>query len=164
MNLLVQNNYLHSDLGKFSCAIGRGGLTKNKIEGDHKTPIGEFKFKKVFYRADKLGKMVFNLPSQVIDKDCGWCDDPEHKQYNQLIKFPFSASAEKLHRDDDLYDLLFVINYNTDPIIPGNGSAIFLHISKPNFGGTEGCIAIEKKNIIELSKKIDLETKLIIKS
>ena len=164
MNLLVQNNYLHSDLGQCSCAIGRDGLTKNKIEGDHKTPIGEFKFKKVFYRADKLGKMVFNLPSQVIDKDCGWCDDPEHKQYNQLIKFPFSASAEKLHRDDDLYDLLFVINYNTDPIIPGNGSAIFLHISKPNFGGTEGCIAIEKKNIIELSKKIDLETKLIIKS
>ena len=164
MNLLVQNNYLHSNLGQYACAIGRDGLTKNKIEGDHKTPIGEFKFKKIFYRADKLGEMIFNLPSQVIDKNCGWCDDPGHKNYNQLIKFPFSASAERLYRDDNLYDLLCVINYNTDPIVPGKGSAIFLHISKPNFDGTEGCIAIEKKYIIELSKKIDLKTKLIIKS
>ena len=76
------------------------------------TQVTEALAKATGLSVDKLGKMVFNLPSQVIDKDCGWCDDPEHKQYNQLIKFPFSASAEKLHRDDDLYDLLFVINYN----------------------------------------------------
>ena len=59
MNLLVQNNYLHSDLGRFACAIGRAGLTTNKIEGDHKTPVGEFKFKKIYYRKDKLGEMDF---------------------------------------------------------------------------------------------------------
>ena len=163
MNLLVQNNWLHSDLGRYSCAIGREGLTKNKIEGDLKTPVGDFRFKKIFYRADKLGEMVFNLPSQVIRKNSGWCDDPGHKQYNQFIKFPFDASAEKLYRDDTLYDLFFVIDYNTDPIVPSKGSAIFLHICKPNFEGTEGCIAIEKKNIIELSKKIDMESRLIIK-
>ena len=163
MNLLLQNNYLHSDLGRFACVIGRAGLTTNKIEGDHKTPIGEFKFKKVFYRADKLGEMAFNLPSQVIDKDYGWCDDPEHKQYNQLIKFPFDSSAEKLFRDDDLYDIICVLNYNTNPIVPGKGSAIFLHICKPNFAGTEGCVAIEKKNILKLVNLIDLNTKLIIK-
>ena len=81
-----------------------------------------------------------------------------------IFKFPFDASAEKLFRDDDLYDLLCVINHNTDPIVPGKGSAIFLHISKPNFEGTEGCVAIEKENIIELAKKIDLTTKLIIKN
>ncbi len=164
MNLLVQNNYLNTDLGQYSCAIGKDGLTKNKVEGDHKTPIGKFKFKKVFYRADKLGKMVFNLPSQIIKKNSGWCDDPKHKLYNQFIKFPFNASAERLYRDDGLYDLLFVIDYNIDPIVPGKGSAIFLHICKPNFEGTEGCIAIEKKNIIELSKKIDLQTKLIVRN
>ena len=84
--------------------------------------------------------------------------------YNQHIQFPFEASAEKLFRDDNLYDLLVVINHNTDPIVPGKGSAIFLHISKPNFEGTEGCVAIEKENIIELTKKIDLTTKLIIKN
>ena len=164
MNLLVQNNYLYSDLGQFACAIGRGGLTTNKIEGDHKTPVGEFKFKKIYYRKDKLGEMTFKIPFVIIGENDGWCDDPKSKSYNQHVQFPFDSSAEKLFRDDDLYDLLCVINHNTDPIIPGKGSAIFLHISKPNFEGTEGCVAIEKENIIELAKKIDLTTKLIIKN
>ena len=163
MKLLVQNNYLYSDLGQFACAIGRGGLTTNKIEGDHKTPVGEFKFKKIYYRKDKLGEMTFKIPFVIIGENDGWCDDPKSKLYNQHIQFPFDSSAEKLFRDDDLYDLLCVINHNTDPIIPGKGSAIFLHISKPNFEGTEGCVAIEKGNIIELAKKIDVTTKLIIK-
>ena len=164
MKLLVQNNYLYSDLGQFACAIGRGGLTTNKIEGDHKTPVGEFKFKKIYYRKDKLGEMTFKIPFVIIGENDGWCDDPKSKLYNQHIQFPFDSSAEKLFRDDDLYDLLCVINHNTDPIIPGKGSAIFLHISKPNFEGTEGCVAIEKENIIELAKKIDLTTRLIIKN
>ncbi len=163
MNLLVQNNYLYSDLGRFTCAIGRAGLTTNKIEGDHKTPVGEFKFKKIYYRKDKLGEMIFQIPFAIIAENDGWCDDPKSKLYNQHVQFPFDSSAEKLFRDDDLYDLLCVINHNTDPIIPGKGSAIFLHISKPNFEGTEGCVAIEKENIIELAKKIDVTTKLIIK-
>ena len=164
MNLLVQNNYLYSDLGRFSCAIGRAGLTTNKIEGDHKTPVGEFKFKKIYYRKDKLGEMIFQIPFAIIAENDGWCDDPKSKLYNQHVQFPFDSSAEKLFRDDDLYDLLVVINHNTDPIVPGKGSAIFLHISKPNFEGTEGCVAIEKENIIELAKEIDLTTKLIIKN
>ena len=163
MKLLVHNNCLYSDLGQYFCAIGHQGLTYNKIEGDHKTPVGEFKFKKIYYRADKLGTMVFNLPSAIISENDGWCDDPKSKFYNQFIQFPFNSSAEKLYRDDDLYDLICVINHNTDPIIPGKGSAIFLHVCKSNFEGTEGCLAIEKKNIIQLAKVIDLKTKLIIK-
>ena len=163
MKLLVQNNYLHSELGQVTCAIGRAGLTRNKTEGDHKTPVGEFKFQKIYYRKDRLGEMFFQIPYATIERNDGWCDDPKSRLYNQHIQFPFDASAEKLFRDDGLYDLLFVINYNTDPVIPGKGSAIFLHISKPNFEGTEGCIAIERGVIIELAKKIDLTTTLIIK-
>ena len=163
MNLLVQNNYLHSDLGRFSCAIGRAGLTTNKIEGDHKTPVGEFKFKKIYYRKDKLGEMIFQIPFAIIAENDGWCDDPKSKLYNQHVQFPFDASAERLFRDDDLYDIICVLNYNTNPIVPGKGSAIFLHICKPNFAGTEGCVAIEKKNILKLVNLIDFNTKLIIK-
>ena len=162
MNLLVQNNCLHSDLGQYSCAIGRKGLTKNKIEGDLKTPVGEFRFKKIFYRADKLGEMVFNLPSQVIRKNSGWCDDPGHKQYNQFIEFPFNSSAEKLYRDDNLYDLFFVINYNTDPIIPSKGSAIFLHVADKEYKSTHGCIAIQKGRMIDLATKLDKASKITI--
>ena len=87
MNLLVQNNYLHSDLGRFACAIGRAGLTTNKIEGDHKTPVGEFKFKKIYYRKDKLGEMIFKIPFAIIEENDGWCDDPKSKLYNQHINF-----------------------------------------------------------------------------
>ena len=163
MNLLVQNNYLHSDLGRFACVIGRAGLTTNKIEGDHKTPVGEFKFKKIYYRKDKLGEMTFKIPFVIIGENDGWCDDPKSKLYNQHVQFPFNASAERLFRDDDLYDIICVLNYNTNPIVPGKGSAIFLHICKPNFAGTEGCVAIEKKNILKLVNLIDLNTKLIIK-
>ena len=163
MNLLVQNNYLHSDLGRFTCAIGRAGLTTNKIEGDHKTPVGEFKFKKIYYRKDRLGEMLFKIPFAIIEENDGWCDDPKSKLYNQHIQFPFDASAERLFRDDDLYDIICVLNYNTNPIVPGKGSAIFLHICKPNFAGTEGCVAIEKKNILKLVNLIDFNTKLIIK-
>ncbi len=163
MNLLVQNNYLHSDLGRFACAVGRGGLTTNKVEGDHKTPVGEFKFKKIYYRKDRLGEMIFQIPFATIRENDGWCDDPKNKLYNQHVQFPFDASAERLFRDDDLYDIICVLNYNTNPIVPGKGSAIFLHICKPNFAGTEGCVAIEKKNILKLVNLIDFNTKLIIK-
>ena len=164
MELLLENNFLYSNLDKYSCAVGCKGLTGNKLEGDHKTPTGEFKFKEVFYREDKLGYMKFNLPTKIITQNDGWCDDPKSKLYNQHIQFPFDANAEKLFRDDDLYDLLFVIDYNIDPVVPGKGSAIFLHISKPNFEGTEGCIALAKADIIELAKRIDIKTKLIIKN
>ena len=86
MNLLLQNNYLYSDLGQYTCAVGRHGLTKDKIEGDHKTPVGKYKFKKIFYRADKLGELIFNIPSKIISKNDGWCDDPKNKYYNQYLK------------------------------------------------------------------------------
>ena len=106
-----------------------------------------------------MGEFSFKIPFAVIEKNDGWCDDPKSKLYNQHIKFPFDASAEKLFRDDDLYDIICVLNYNTNPIVPGKGSAIFLHICKPNFAGTEGCVAIEKKNILKLVNLIDFNTK-----
>ncbi len=162
MNLLVKNNFLYTARDTLRCAIGRNGLTKNKIEGDMCTPVGEFKFDKIYYRADRLDKLNFLIPSHSIDADDGWCDDPSSKLYNQFIKFPFNESAERLHRDDGLYDLICVISYNTDPIVARKGSAIFLHICKPNFESTEGCVAIEKSKLIEISQEIDLDTKITI--
>ena len=162
MKFIVKNNNLFTENESFKCAIGLGGLTDNKLEGDHCTPIGEFKFDKIYYRADKLGKMGFSISSIEISNNDGWCDDPNNKLYNQFVKFPFESSAEKLYRTDDLYDIICVINYNTDPIIPGKGSAIFLHVCKDDFTPTEGCIAVEKKVLIEISKQITAESSIII--
>ena len=164
MLYLKRNYFLIHNKDKYRCSIGKNGIKRLKKEGDFCTPTGKFNIGPIYYRKDRLGEMLFKIPFAIIEENDGWCDDPKSKLYNQHIQFPFDAGAEKLHRDDDLYDLLVVINHNTNPIVPGKGSAIFLHISKPNFEGTEGCVAIEKENIIELAKKIDLTTKLIIKN
>ncbi len=164
MEMLVKNNYLYAGSDAFRCSIGFGGMTENKREGDRCTPVGKFSFDKIYYRADKLGVLNFLLPSSKITKDDGWCDDPNSKYYNQFIKFPFDSSAEKLFREDNLYDIICVINYNTQSIIPGKGSAIFLHICKDNFDPTEGCIAVEKKNLLNISKQITTSSCIIIEN
>jgi L,D-peptidoglycan transpeptidase YkuD (ErfK/YbiS/YcfS/YnhG family) len=80
----------------------------------------------------------------------GWCDDPKSNFYNQQIKLPSKFGHEKLYRNDRIYDLLVVLNYNTKPIIKNKGSAIFLHIAKKNYEKTKGCVALKKKHLIQL--------------
>ena len=162
MNLLVKNNHLFVNNKKLQCAIGRGGLKKNKVEGDLSTPIGAFKFNKIYYRADKLGETNFEIDSSIIQKNDGWCDDEKSKFYNQYIQFPFNENAEHLYREDDIYDILCVLNYNTSPIIPGLGSAIFLHVARSNFAGTEGCIAIDKEALLKIATNITHDSRIVI--
>ena len=155
MELLVKNNYLFLENKKYQCAVGKNGLTKNKIEGDLCTPLGVFQFSKIFYRPDRLGEIKFLINSSTIKKNDGWCDDQDSKWYNQYVQFPFKESAEHLYREDNIYDLVCVLNYNTSPVVAGKGSAIFLHLCRNNFEGTEGCIAIEKEILIKIATSIE---------
>jgi L,D-peptidoglycan transpeptidase YkuD (ErfK/YbiS/YcfS/YnhG family) len=93
----------------------------------------------------------------------GWCDDPKSKFYNMQIKLPNKYSYEKLYRNDNLYDLIAVLNYNTRPILKNKGSAIFIHISNNSYKKTAGCIALKKKNLIYILSKIKKNTKIKIK-
>tara|TARA_A100001011_G_C13917829_1_gene677846 strand:- start:59 stop:553 length:495 start_codon:yes stop_codon:yes gene_type:complete len=164
MELLVKNNRLFVKGLQLQCAIGLNGLTEDKKEGDLSTPIGIFHFDKIYYRADRLGKKKFIINSSIINKNDGWCDDQKSDLYNQYIQFPFQESAEHLYRDDHIYDIICVLNYNTSPIIPGRGSAIFLHIAKPDFSGTEGCIAIERKALIEIASNLTVDSTIVIEN
>ena len=92
----------------------------------------------------------------------GWCNDPISKKYNQLIKLPSKYTHEKLYRQDNVYDLVVVLNYNTTPIIKNKGSAIFIHVAKKNYKKTEGCVALKKKHLVKLIKNIKSKTKIII--
>jgi len=92
----------------------------------------------------------------------GWCDDPLSRFYNRQIKLPSKFSHENLHRNDDLYDLVAVINYNTNPIIKNKGSAIFIHVAKNSYRKTRGCIALKKKDLINILTKIKKNTKIKI--
>ena len=164
MKLLVKNNQLFVKGEQLQCAIGRNGLTGNKREGDLSTPVGTFHFNKIYYRADRLGSIEFIIDSSIISKNDGWCDDQKSDLYNQHIQFPFQGSAEHLYRDDHIYDIICVLNYNTSPIIPGRGSAIFLHIARSGFLGTEGCIAIEREALIEIATNLTSDSRIVIKN
>ncbi len=124
------------------CALGRSGIGAVKREGDGVTPAGAFPLRRVMYRSDRLQAPETGLAVRAIDPSDGWCDDPRDIRYNQLVRLPCDAGHERLWRDDGLYDLLAVIGYNDDPIEAGLGSAIFLHVARPDCGPTEGCVAV----------------------
>ena len=92
----------------------------------------------------------------------GWCDDPSSKKYNRLVTFPFKKRAEKLFLKKNIYDLILVINFNTNPIIKNKGSAIFLHLANKKFTPTRGCIAIPKKYFLKILPHINKKTLLSI--
>ena len=117
---------------------------------------------RVFYRPDKIKKIKTKLNKIKIKKNFGWCDDPKSKFYNKLVRLPFIGGYEKLYRRDNIYDLLIVLNYNTNPIIRNKGSAIFIHIAKKNFSNTAGCIALKKKDLLILLASIKKKTKIKI--
>ena len=162
MTIILKNkdNFTCNEF-KFKCSIGKSGLTKNKIEGDKKTPKGIFTLGPVFYRKDRLGHLNTKLKKIPITRTMAWSDDPQHKKYNQLIKVNNNYSHEKLFRNDHKYDLLIPINYNSKNIKPNLGSAIFIHLTK-KFSPTLGCIAIEQMDFLILIKLINKKTKIKI--
>ena len=146
----------------FHCSIGKNGVTKNKIEGDKRTPSGIFNIGNLYYRKDKYNKPSTKLKCIPITKKMGWCDDPnDKKNYNKLITIKKNIKHEKLSRKDHKYDFLIPILYNTKKIIPGKGSAIFIHLTN-NLKSTLGCIALKKKDFMILLKLINKKTKLKI--
>ena len=147
---------------KFRCALGKAGVKKKIMEGDNITPKGIFKIIKIYYRPDKFKEIKTLIKKIKIRKNMGWCDDPKSRFYNQQIKLPTKYGHEKLYRNDNLYDLIAVLNYNINPIIKNKGSAIFLHIAKNSYQKTKGCIALKKKHLIEILSKIKKNTKIKI--
>lgn len=129
---------------RWRCAIGRGGLAAvaDKTEADGKTPIGRWPLRQVFYRADRVAAPVTLLPVQPLQPSDGWCDAPADPRYNQFVQHPYPASAERLWRDDGVYDIIVVLGWNDAPVVPGKGSAIFLHCAQPDFSPTAGCVAL----------------------
>ena len=146
----------------FRCSVGKYGTTKDKIEGDKKTPSGVFDIGNLYYRSDRNKLPKTKLKCIPIKKNMGWCDDPKDKKnYNKLIKIKKKLKYEKLFRKDHKYDLLIPIKYNFKKRILGKGSCIFLHLTK-NYKPTAGCIAINKNDFLIMLKVINKKTKIKI--
>lgn len=146
----------------FPCALGRDGVHPIKREGDGRTPAGEYTLRRMLYRPDRIAPPNTRLPVKPIRLFDGWCDAAGHPAYNQQVRLPISASAERLRRADRVYDLIAVIGYNDDPPAPGLGSAIFLHVARANFAPTAGCIALKRKDLLALLAHCDARTRIII--
>jgi L,D-peptidoglycan transpeptidase YkuD (ErfK/YbiS/YcfS/YnhG family) len=131
-------------------ALGRGGIRQDKREGDGATPPGALPLRRVLYRADRVARPSCAVPVEPLAPDDGWCDDPAHPDYNRMIRLPHPARHEALWRDDAVYDLIGVLGWNDRPVVRDRGSAIFLHVARPDFAPTEGCVALALPELRDL--------------
>ncbi len=129
------------------CALGRGAVRADKAEGDGATPTGTLPLRRVFYRADRVPPPRCALPVEPIAPEDGWCDDPAHPDYNRFIRLPHDARHEELWRRDEVYDVMAVLGWNDAPIVKHRGSAIFLHVARPGYPPTEGCVAVSRVDL-----------------
>lgn len=134
----------------FPAAIGRSGVRALKREGDGASPRGIWRVTRAFYRPDRMSRPCAAIPLTPLRPRFGWCDAPADRNYNRLVPLPYPASAEQLWRDDALYDLVLVLLYNLSPRSKGRGSAIFVHIARPDFAPTAGCIALKREHLLRL--------------
>lgn len=132
----------------YRCALGHGGVRADKEEGDGATPLAVLPLRLVYFRADRVRIPVSVVPREALAPDDGWCDDPIDRAYNTLIRLPNSARHEELWRADALYDVIGVLGWNDDPVVRRRGSAIFLHVARPDYGPTEGCVALALPDLL----------------
>ena len=150
--------------GTARAAVGRAGVSANKREGDGATPAGTFPLISAFYRADRLPPPVSRLLLRVLSPSDAWVDDPVDRNYNRLVALPYSGHTEPMWLDDAVYDLLVVIGYNMDPVIAGAGSAIFMHVARPDFSPTAGCIAVARDILVGLMPRLGPGSTITIKA
>jgi L,D-peptidoglycan transpeptidase YkuD (ErfK/YbiS/YcfS/YnhG family) len=131
------------------CVLGKGGVrpAAEKREGDGATPLGTWPIRRLLYRPDKGPAPKTRLPVEAIAPDDGWCDAADDPAYTRPVKLPYAASHERMWREDDVYDLVLVLAHNDAPVVPGMGSAIFLHLQQPDGRATEGCVALTRPDM-----------------
>ena len=150
MHARLEGGLLLCDAGRFRASAGRGGVRLDKVEGDGATPTGLLPLRRVFYRADRMPTPRASVPVEPLSPLDGWCDDPTDSRYNQRVALPYSGRYERLWRDDALYDVIGVLGWNDAPVIPGRGSAIFLHAAHEGHAPTLGCVALAPDDLLRV--------------
>jgi L,D-peptidoglycan transpeptidase YkuD (ErfK/YbiS/YcfS/YnhG family) len=143
-------------------ALGRGGLKANKREGDGGTPIGAFRPLRLWWRKDRHARPQTSLPVRAIRPSDGWCEDREDRHYNRPVQLADDSNADRLMRADHLYDFIIEIDHNARPRVRGRGSAVFLHLARPGFAPTAGCIAMTRGSMLRLLARLNLRTRIVV--
>ncbi len=145
----TSDGYLELDGRRVRCALGPAGVISaaDKREGDGASPAGVWPFRQVIFRPDRGPAPATTLPARPTAPHDGWCDAPFDPAYNRPVTLPYGASAEALWREDEVYDLVVVLGHNDDPVVAGAGSAIFLHLARPDYAATQGCVALARADL-----------------
>src|ERR1700689_972266 len=144
--------------------LGRGGIKADKREGDGGTPRGRFRPLRLWWRADRLPLPRTLLPVRRIGPDDAWCEDPHHRRYNQPFRRSANEPGDRLRRGDGLYDMIIEIDHNTRPRVAGRGSAVFIHVARPGFAPTAGCVALRPRDLKMLLGRMNSKTRILIQS
>lgn len=148
---------------RIACALGRSGPTSRKREGDGATPVATMRLVELWYRGGRMVRPSSLLPTRRVRPGIdGWCDEPTHAAYNRRVRLPFPASAEQLAREDRLYDVVIVLDWNLAHRARHLGSAIFLHVAKPGYPPTEGCIAVAPHDMRRLAPLLSTATRVTV--
>jgi L,D-peptidoglycan transpeptidase YkuD (ErfK/YbiS/YcfS/YnhG family) len=143
-------------------ALGRGGIKADKWEGDGGTPRGIFRPRQLWWRADRHPRPRTFLPVTAIRPEDAWCEDPSSRHYNQPLRLERDGAGDRLTRADHLYDFIIEIDHNTSPRIAGRGSAVFLHLARPDFSPTAGCVSMTRSAMLRLLERIGPQTRILI--
>jgi L,D-peptidoglycan transpeptidase YkuD (ErfK/YbiS/YcfS/YnhG family) len=148
----------------FRTALGRASVKAAKREGDGATPAGRFRPVRLWWRADRLPRPPTLLPVRRIAADDAWCENPKHRRYNRPFRRSANEPGDRLKRADGLYDLIVEIDHNTRPRIAGRGSAVFIHVARPGFAPTAGCVALSRGDLRRLVSRLSPKTRIVIHS
>lgn len=157
-----RRGWLLLDGRAIAVALGRGGIKANKFEGDGSTPRGSFRARKLWWRADRHPRPRTRLPTAAIAPEDAWCEDPASRHYNRPIRLAADEAGDRLTRADHLYDFVVEIDHNVRPRIANRGSAVFLHLARPGYGPTAGCVAMTRASMLRLLKRIGPSTRIRI--
>ena len=146
----------------FPCALGRGGISSGKREGDGATPLGRMRILEGYFRRDRRAGGPTRLKMTSIHARLGWCEVPGDRNYNRPVTIPYRASHETMRRSDRLYDCCLVLDWNVSPRRRGRGSAIFFHLARPGFSPTQGCVAIAASTMARLLPFLSSATVLTV--
>jgi L,D-peptidoglycan transpeptidase YkuD (ErfK/YbiS/YcfS/YnhG family) len=143
-------------------ALGHGGIKANKREGDGGTPRGTFRPRQLWWRADRHPRPRTFLPVRAIRPEDAWCEDPSSRHYNQLMRRDCDHGGDRLTRADWLYDFIIEIDHNYSPRVAGRGSAVFLHLARPDFSPTAGCVSMTRSAMLRLLERLGPQTRIVI--
>jgi L,D-peptidoglycan transpeptidase YkuD (ErfK/YbiS/YcfS/YnhG family) len=155
---------LHAGLLRVPVVLGRGGIRADKREGDGATPRGRFRLVRLWWRADRRPRPQTLLPVRRIARDLAWCEDTADRRYNRPFRRSANDPGDRLWREDRLYDLVIEIDHNSRPRVAGRGSAVFIHLTRPNRGPTAGCVALDPPDLVRLLARLGPATRLCIQA